>query len=113
MARTCERVMEERMRSALALVQARCRIEAARAGGGRAFASLSYAELSSALGVSREQVRCVLRRLSSSGLLVVRARYLPNGGQAENAFLVTEAGRAFLHAAVETSELPALTAGTV
>lgn len=96
MARTCERVMEERMRAALILVRARCRADGPLPGGGTTWAALSYAELASVLGMTREQARCVLRRLTGAGLLVMRTRHLPNGGQVENSYLLTDEGRAFL-----------------
>lgn len=56
----------------------------------------SIDELVSALGLSRNQVRRALRALSDDGRLVVEPRFLPNGGQTENAYRVTAAGASSL-----------------
>ena len=49
--------------------------------------------LASGLGRTEAQARRSLRALEAAGHLVVEHRFLPNGGQAENAYRVTPAGR--------------------
>lgn len=92
MTRTPERLIEERMRAMLLLVARRSCTARGTAKG----AVLSLEELAAALRLSVPQVRCVLRRLVAGGLVDKRPRFLSNGGQLENAFLVTPAGYAFL-----------------
>lgn len=54
------------------------------------FASIN--RLAAASGLSHNQVRRALRVLSNDGRLTIEQRFLPNGGQIENAYHLTEAG---------------------
>lgn len=87
------------------------------AGGTTKGAVLSLERLADALHLSVPQVRCVLRRLVARGLVNKLPRFLPNGGQVENAFLVTPAGYAFLWEKVapcgEGREVPIAEPGVV
>lgn len=56
----------------------------------------SIREISSNLGVSDATVRRSLRRLKGAELINVRNRFLPNGGQLENHYLISAKGVSFL-----------------
>lgn len=92
MTRTPDWLIEERMRDTVLLIVRRSRVAMAASEG----AVLSLEELAAALDLTVPQVRCVVRRLVARGLVVKLPRFLPNGGQLENAFLITAAGYAFL-----------------
>ena len=95
MTRTSERVIEGRKRALLEYVAERSRaLQIAPDMPVETFLSLSG--LSAELGLSVSQTRCLVRRLTDDSFLAVIPRYLPNGGQLENAFRVTPAGLAFL-----------------
>lgn len=104
------------MREALFLVDRHSRVAkmtsvATHTGDTRHYAILSYTDLTKRLGLTRGQVRSVLRRLDARGLLEVCPRHLPNGGQLENAYCMTETGREFLlGGTVRTTKCP-MTAG--
>lgn len=74
-------------------------------GAGSRPTPLSLSALSSALGTTECRTRCSLRALKAEGMIAVRARYLPNGGQRENAYRITPKGRHWL-ALVEEGPAP-------
>ena len=68
------------------------------APGPRTPASVSVAEIARAMGWSVGKVKILRRSLVDEGLLEVRERRLPNGGQTENAYRLTRAARRRLKA---------------
>lgn len=70
----------------------------ASAGGGEPV-QLSVAELGRAGGIKAAPASISLRALKGQGLLEVRSRFLPNGGQLENEYELTELGKQVLAAA--------------
>ena len=58
-------------------------------GGG---VCVSQVRLAQELGSTISRVRLAVARLSAIGCVKVDERYLPNGGQLENRYLVTEKG---------------------
>lgn len=97
MARTATSELRERRARLLGLLRD--------AGAGARQVPLSVSALSDALGTTEYRTRCSLRALKSEGMLAVRARYLPNGGQRENAYRITPKGRRWL-ALVEEGSAP-------
>ena len=69
---------------------------AARSRGRPPRACASIAALAAGAGLSKCQARRALSSLEAEGLLAVERRFRPDGGQAENAYRVTPAGRARL-----------------
>lgn len=65
------------------------------------YACVPYCEMSRALNVSENCVRFSLRKLEDEGMVTKRSRYLPNGGQLENAYSITERG---IHALMPREE---------
>lgn len=57
---------------------------------------VSRAEICASLGISTIQLRTLIARLQRSGDLVIKPRFLSNGGQLENAYRVAKQGRARL-----------------
>ena len=55
-------------------------------------AQLSLRELSGLTARKAETVRRACRQLERQGLISIEPRYLPNGGQLENAYAVTPKG---------------------
>lgn len=56
-------------------------------------AVLSLATIGADCGLSTQQVRLVLKKLKTAKLICIEPREMPNGGTAENAYVVTAAGR--------------------
>lgn len=56
------------------------------------YACVPYSEMARALNVSENRVRLSLRKLEEEGMVAKRSRHLPNGGQLENAYTITERG---------------------
>lgn len=99
--RVPEKIMEQRMLAVLLLFEQCKSAVLPIAGPGRPAglnrgAPLSLSALSRRLGLTKGQVRCVLQRLVTGGFVMVFARYQTNGGQMENVYVTTDAGRAFL-----------------
>lgn len=59
-------------------------------------ACLSIRDMQVELGLSDNCVRLAMYRAINDGLVAKRERYLPNGGQLENAYALTPKGRAYL-----------------
>lgn len=97
MARTAARDLDERK----AHVLAHLRDE----GAENRSVALSLSSLSGALGITESRMRCSLGALKAEGMVAVRARYLPNGGQRENAYRITAKGLHWL-ALVEEGPAP-------
>lgn len=103
------------MREALFLLDRDCRVAkaaylATSLGNTRHYARLSYSELMRRLGLTRAQARSVLKRLCARGYVVACPCHLPNGGQVENAYCLTDSGREFLRGgAVRTTKTPMAT----
>ncbi len=68
--------------------------------------ALAYRQLAAGVGLTPAQTRRAVRALLDSGQLSVEARFLPNGGQAENVYCVTAAGRERLAARASAAPLP-------
>lgn len=105
MARVKQSVIAKRQVEVLAYL-----FEEAELRGGAA-APLSLRTICASRGLSESQVRLILKTLKQEGLLEVQPRTLPNGGTAENAYLVTRQGRlalqAYLAAAASSQLTPA------
>ena len=97
MARTAERELDVRKARLLGLLRSR--------GAEARPTPLSLSALSDALGTTECRTRCSLRALKAEGMIAVRARYLPNGGQRENAYRITPKGLHWL-ALVEEGPAP-------
>ena len=63
-----------------------------RSGGSGSAVELSLRELSALTARKVETVRRSCRQLERQGLIDVESRYLPNGGQLENAYAITAKG---------------------
>lgn len=61
-------------------------------------AEVSYSQLSSDMQFSDSggAVRRLVKGMEEEGLITVQARFLPNGGQLENAYRITEKGMCLL-----------------
>lgn len=57
---------------------------------------LSNGIVAERLQIGWAQARWLLRRTREQGLVEATARFLPNGGQVESLYALTDAGRAFL-----------------
>lgn len=88
MARTAARELEERKVRVLGRLRD--------AGAADRPIPLSLSALSAALGITECRARCSLRALKDEGMIAVRPRFLPNGGQQENAYRITAKGRNWL-----------------
>lgn len=65
---------------------------------------VSIDQIAGAVGVSSGKVKYLIREFVDTGLLEVEPRFLPNGGQAENAYRLTRKGRNRLKTAATVSE---------
>lgn len=65
---------------------------------------LALRDIVNELGISVNCVRFTIRHLQQTGLILKRERFLPNGGQLENEYMLTGKGRQML----ETSKEPVL-----
>ena len=68
-------------------------------GAGRTVVSLRLLALET--GLTYAQARSVVRHLAGEGLVEVEHRALSNGGAADNAYSLTDAGRKVLERALE------------
>ena len=59
---------------------------------------LSVAGVGERIGVKPETARRIVRSTGQKGYVEVHSRFLSNGGQLENEYLLTDAGRALLDA---------------
>lgn len=63
--------------------------------------TMSVAHIANDLGLSVTQLKYLRRSLVAEGLLMSEARFLPNGGQLENSYSLTEEGLACLDGSVK------------
>ena len=61
-------------------------------------ACVAHRDIAADLGVSEGCARFTLGKLVEDGMVVMRPRYLPNGGRLENAYAITEQGAELLAA---------------
>ena len=85
MARTCRVELDRRQLALLACIQTS-------ADSGTRIARLAITDIQKALGISRSRVRLTLNHALADGLVIKQERFLPNGGQLENAYALTPKG---------------------
>lgn len=89
MARPTDEEVERRAMAALAFIDEN---KEARTGVAR----ISQRQFAERMGVGETAARTTVRMLIEDGLVERSEQYLPNGGQLENAYLVTARGRRVL-----------------